>query len=257
MNRCADKKGRTGEDDPMNFAVIFAGGVGKRMAGSQIPKQFLEAQGKAIIIHTLEFFQENPLVDKIVISCVSGWLDHMQELVQKYRLDKVVSIVPGGASGQLSIYHGLTEAKKQMKTNEDLVLVHDGVRPLISDELITRNVETAQKFGSCITCVKVIETIVKSCDQSAVDMVYDRDSMLVAKAPQTFRLADILAAHERAMAEGITDFIDSCTLMSHYQYPLHMILGDYKNIKITTPIDYAMFKAILDEEKEENRASNH
>lgn len=236
----------------MNFAVIFAGGVGKRMSGSQIPKQFLEAQGKPIIIHTLEYFQRCDAIDHVVVSCVNGWLEHMRTLVAQYGLTKVIAVVPGGETGQLSIYNGLAEIEKHSHTPEnDIVLIHDGVRPLIDEDILRRNVETARQFGSCITCVKVIETIVQSHDRSSVEQVYDRDSMLIAKAPQTFRLADILAVHQRALSDGITNSIDSCTLMSSYGYPLHMILGDYKNIKITTPIDYAMFKAILEAKDDE------
>ncbi len=236
----------------MNFAVIFAGGVGKRMSGSQIPKQFLEAHGKPIIVHTLEYFQHCDDIDCVIVCCVAGWLEHMRSLVTQYNLGKVTAIVPGGETGQLSIYNGLLEAEKRSRAPaEDIVLIHDGVRPLIDENLLHRNVITVQQYGSCITCVKVIETIVQSHDQSAVDRVYDRDSMLIAKAPQAFRLADILAIHRRALSEGVTNSIDSCTLMSSYGYPLHMILGDYKNIKITTPIDYAMFKAILEAEDDE------
>lgn len=241
----------------MNFAVIFAGGVGRRMSGSQIPKQFLEAEGKPILVHTLEYFQNSASIDKIVISCVRDWIDYTKQLVDKYALTKVVSIVPGGETGQLSIYNGLAEAAKFSTCEDDIVLIHDGVRPLISLDLIDENVRTVKEYGSCITCVKVIETIVESQDQHSIKTVYERDPMLVAKAPQSFRLCDILAAQEKALAEGMTTAIDCCTLMASQGFPLHMIMGDYKNIKITTPIDYAMFKAILAAEKEENCESDH
>lgn len=236
----------------MNFAVIFAGGVGKRMSGSQIPKQFLEAHGKPIIVYTLEHFQHCNDIDRVIVCCVAGWMDYMRSLVEQYSLTKVAAIVPGGETGQLSIYNGLVEAEKHSHAPEDdIVLIHDGVRPLIDENLLHRNVNAVRQYGSCITCVKVIETIIQSHDQSAIDQVYDRESLLIAKAPQAFRLADILAIHRRALSEGITNSIDSCSLMSSYGYPLHMILGDYKNIKITTPIDYAMFKAILEAENNE------
>ena len=229
----------------MNIAVIFAGGVGKRMGSDQIPKQFLEAQGRPIIVHTLTHFQEHAAIDAIVVSCVAPWLDHMRELTARYALTKVAAIVPGGETGQLSIYNGLLAAEKLSCSPADLVLIHDGVRPLIDGELIGRSVAAAEKYGSAITCVPVIETIVRTEDREAIEQVYERAPMMVAKAPQTFRLGDILAAHRRALAEGITGAIDSCTLMASYGAKLHMIEGDFKNIKITTPIDYAMFKAIL------------
>jgi len=234
----------------MNIAVIFAGGVGKRMGSDQIPKQFLEAQGRPIIVHTLAHFQESPEVDLIVISCVAGWIDYMNRLVERYALTKVAQVVPGGETGQLSIWNGLQAAERYAR-GDDIVLIHDGVRPLISRELISRNIAEARTYGSCITCVPVIETIVQTADASAIDRVYERDPMMVAKAPQTFRLADILAAHRWALDRGVTNSIDSCTLMADYGAKLHMTRGDYKNIKITTPIDYAMFKAILEAESDD------
>ena len=235
----------------MNYAVIFAGGVGKRMTGSQIPKQFLEVNNKPIIIYTLEHFEQNELIDGIVISCVDSWIEYLKELLVKFNIKKVFSVVPGGKTGQLSIYNGIKEVKSFSKSDDDIVLIHDGVRPLIDSELITKNIITTQKFGNCITCVKVTETIVKSLNEENINQVYERDPMFIAKAPQTFYLKDIYRAHQKALKNNIINSIDSCTLMNSYNYQLHMILGDYKNIKITTPIDYFMFKAIIEAEKGE------
>lgn len=232
----------------MNYAVIFAGGVGKRMDGYDIPKQFLKANEKEIIIHTLEHFQKNAHIDGIVVACKEEWIEFLKGLIQTYQLTKVLDVVPGGDSGQLSIYQGI-QYLYNISTRDDIVLIHDGVRPLIDDALISNNIETAKQHGSCITCVKVTETIVESQDQSMICDVYKREPVYIAKAPQTFRLHDIYEAHQKAMQDGEFNSIDSCTLMKQYEYPLYMLLGDYKNIKITTPIDYFMFKAILENEQ--------
>lgn len=233
----------------MNYAVIFAGGVGKRMDGYDIPKQFLKANDKEIIIHTLEHFQHNAFIDGIIVSCKEEWIPFLKELIVTYRLDKVMDVIAGGETGQLSIYQGLQYIHDLPAKQDDLILIHDGVRPLIDDHLITQNIALAKQHGSCITCVKVTETIVESHDQLVIHDVYKRDPVYIAKAPQTFRFHDIYEAHQKALDENIHNSIDSCTLMKDYGYPLYMYIGDYKNIKITTPIDYFMFKAILENEQ--------
>ena len=125
-----------------NIAVIFAGGSGVRMNTRAKPKQFLEMNGKPIIVHTLEYFQNNSDIAGIVISCIGQWVNHMAELAEKYHLDKIVKIVKGGSTGQESIYNGLCAVKELYSSDDVAVLVHDGVRPLITDDLISRNIET-------------------------------------------------------------------------------------------------------------------
>lgn len=229
----------------MNIGVIFAGGVGKRMHSKDRPKQFLEIYNKPIIVHTIEHFQNNPFIDVIVVVCIDEWIDYFNSLLYQYRLDKVKKVVPGGKTGQLSIYNGLLAAQKISKGEKSIVLIHDGVRPLINSELLTLNIESVKKFGSSITSGIVKETIVEIYDDGEIKTVPDRAHSRVAKAPQCFWIDDILQAHEKALNEGITDFIDSCSMMHHYGYKLHMIDGPYENIKITTPDDFYTMRAIL------------
>lgn len=229
----------------MNIGVIFAGGVGSRMHLKDRPKQFLEIYNKPIIVHTIEHFQQNPDIDAVAVVCVAAWMDHFVGLTERYRLDKVKKVVPGGESGQLSIYNGLLAARELAGGEDAIVLIHDGVRPLISSELLTRNIRAVEEYGSAITCGVVTETIIEIDDDGGIKTVPDRAHSRVAKAPQSFRLGDILAAHERALAEGRTDFIDSCTIMRHYGYQLHTIDGPYENIKITTPEDFYTMRAVL------------
>lgn len=229
----------------MNIGVIFAGGVGSRMHSKERPKQFLEIYNKPIIVHTIEHFEKNELIDAVVVVCVENWIDYFNQLVYKYRLNKVKRVVPGGSSGQLSIYNGLCAAKDIAGDDSTIVLIHDGVRPLISSELLTHNIEAVKKYGSSITSGIVKETIVEIDDNRKIKVVPDRAHSRVAKAPQCFWLKDILGAHEKALSEGRTDFIDSCSMMNHYGFELYMTDGPYENIKITTPDDFYTMRAIL------------
>lgn len=235
----------------MNIGVVFAGGVGSRMHSREKPKQFLTLSGKPIIVHTIRHFQKCRSIDAVVVVCVEDWIDHFNELVYKFRLSKVKKVVPGGESGQLSIYNGLAAAKELAGDDPSIVLIHDGVRPLINKELLTENVKCVKKYGSCITSAIVKETIVEINDDNSIKSIPDRAHSRVAKAPQSFWLDDILAAHNRALESGRTDFIDSCSMMKHYGYELHMIDGPYENIKITTPDDFYTMRAILEAKENE------
>ena len=143
----------------MNIAVIFAGGVGSRMHSKAKPKQFLEIYNKPIIIYTLELFDKHPMIDAIVVVCIENWIPYLQNLLYKYRIEKVVQIVAGGKTGQLSIYNGLMAAKEIANNEEAIVLIHDGVRPLINEKVITDNIKSVKEFGSAITTAVVKETI--------------------------------------------------------------------------------------------------
>lgn len=230
----------------MNIAVIFAGGTGTRMHSKDRPKQFLEIHNKPIIIHTLEVFNSCDQIDAIVISCIEKWIPHLEKLIYQYRIDKVKKVVAGGKNGQLSIYNGLCAAKEFSESDGDIVMIHDGVRPLIDNDLIVRNIESVKKHGSAITTSAVKETILVVNDDGFIGNVPERENSRLAKAPQSFYLNDILAAHKKALSDGIDNFIDSCTMMQHYGYSLYLVDGAYENIKITTQDDFYTMRAILD-----------
>lgn len=224
--------------------LIFAGGVGNRMNSNAKPKQFLQLFGKEIIIHTLENFQNNPNVDNIVVVCKDNWIDFLKKLLKKYDIDKVKWITPGGETGQLSIYNGLCELENH--TDKDsIVLVHDGVRPFVNDKLINDCIESVKKFGSAITVVPAIETIV-SIENSEIQTITDRSKCYHAKAPQCFLLGELIAAHRRALQENITNMIDSASLMKYYGHSLRSVSGNYDNIKITTPTDFYTSRALYE-----------
>lgn len=236
----------------MNRVLIFAGGTGQRMGEASVPKQFLLAYSKPIIVHTIEHFQKCSQIHSIVVVCLASYIDYMKELVRQYQLDKVVSIVPGGENGQASIYNGLKELVRIYgENNDDIVLIHDGVRPLINEKLIIDNIDCVKQNGNAITVCKAIETIVLLDDKSIVDKVMDRRFCNTAKAPQSFYLKDIYKNHLMAIEEKRFDFIDSAMLMQYYGAHIHTVVGPIENIKITTPMDYYLFKAILDARENE------
>lgn len=231
----------------MNIALIFAGGVGTRMRTKDKPKQFLMVHGKPIIVHTIEIFEQHQEIDGIVIACLEEWISYMEEMKYRYRLDKIKAIVPGGKTGQLSIYNGLCAAKKIYGEEDNIVLIHDGVRPLITAQTISDNIKSVKKFGSAITCANVTETVILVGDnENTVQQVPSRQHSRLAKAPQSFWLKDILEVDRRAIADGKTNMIDSCTMMRAYGHELAVVVGSNENIKITTPDDFYIFRALYD-----------
>lgn len=230
----------------MNIAVIFAGGVGKRMKTKDKPKQFLMVHGKPIIVHTIELFENHPEIDGIVCVIVEDWIPYMEEMKYRYRLDKIGAIVPGGETGQLSIYNGLCAAEKVYGSEGNIVLIHDGVRPLINSETISDNIASVKEHGTAITCTVAKETVILVDDNNNVSEVPSRERSRFAKAPQSFWLKEILETDRKAISEGKTNMIDSCTLMRHYGKKLNVVVGPDENIKITTPDDFYIFRALYD-----------
>lgn len=233
-------------DKIMNIGVIFAGGVGSRMHSKETPKQFLKVHDKPIIIHTLEHFEKCEDIDAVVIACLPDKIEYLNDLLYKYRIEKVKKVVSGGATGQGSIYNALCAAEEVADGNRAIALIHDGVRPLINARLLSENIRCVKEYGSAITAGIVKETVVIIDENGEIEQVPSRALSRLAKAPQSFYLDEILSAHRTAIKEGKTDFIDSCSMMQYYGKKLHMIDGPYENMKITTPDDYYTMRAILD-----------
>lgn len=228
----------------MTTALIFAGGSGTRMNSRARPKQFLQFYGKELIIHTLENFQSHPEVDAIAVVCIADWIPYLRRLLEKFEMNKVRSVIPGGASGQESIYNGLCAIKK-FAPDDSVVLVHDGVRPFVSEQLISDCIACVQKNGSAVTVTPAVETIVMQ-ESGKITSITDRSKCFHAKAPQCFLLGELLSAHEKARAESRTDMIDSASLMKFYGHELYTVAGGFDNIKITTPADFYTFKALYE-----------
>ena len=230
-----------------NVAVIFAGGTGQRMNTRTKPKQFLELHGKPIIVYTLEAFDQHSEIDGIIVVMLESWISYTQDLIRKYDLKKIKKVVPGGSSGQESIYNGLCAAS-EFYSDDDIVLIHDGVRPLIDEDTITANIRGVEERGTAITVTAAIETITMKDETGAVGTIIDRSQCELARAPQSFRLGQILGVHNQVRPEpgGGASFIDSASMMKHYGYKLYTVQGKPENIKITTPSDFYIFRAMVD-----------
>ena len=229
----------------MNIALIFAGGTGQRMNTRTKPKQFLELHGKPILVYTLEQFQKHDEIDAIILVMLESWIDYSKTLIEQYHLTKVMAIVPGGSTGQESIYNGVKKAS-ELFPMESIILIHDGVRPLVDGETISSNIACVKQNGSAITVSPAIETTVIKNAQGMVGDIIERSRCQLAKAPQSFFLHDLWNAHCKAIDDGNLNFIDSACLMRHYGYPLYTIEGSPENIKITTPSDFYTFRALED-----------
>lgn len=229
----------------MNIAIIFAGGSGVRM-GAGVPKQFLEINGKPIIVHTLQLFQYHDQIDKIYISVLADYVSYMKELVEEFRLNKVEAVIEGGETAQDSIYNALKKAESE-NPEDSIVLLHDGVRPFVSYDVIANNIKGVQENGNAITCTSCYETILLSKDGEKVDSVPFRKETFAAQAPQSFYLKDIIAAHDvvRARPEKYENMVDACTILKSQGLDVNMIPGNRGNIKVTTPEDVYMYRALL------------
>lgn len=235
----------------MNIAIIFAGGVGKRMKTNGIPKQFLEINEIPIIIHTLNIFNNTEQIDAIIIACVNTHIDYLKKLIEQYKISKVKGIVNGGSTGQESIINALEKAKEISVSDSDIVLIHDGVRPIIDSKLIIDNIKCVKKYGTSITCLKQRETTIISKSHENVEEITNRDETYVARAPQSFYLDDIVEAERKSLKNGDIECIDSCSVMKKYgkyKNP-HIVLCSNDNIKITTPEDYYIAEALIQQRK--------
>lgn len=237
--------------EPVVFAVIFAGGLGSRMRSRDIPKQFLIIHGEPIIVRTVRHFQEHPQVDSAIVVSNAEWLDYCRDLLATHGMEKVASVVPGGSTGQESIYHGLCEAERIAGDERVVVLVHDGVRPLIDADTITRNIEAVERTGSAVTCVHAKETVLVCGNSGDVESIPDRSALELARAPQSFWLDDLLAAHRDAIARGRNDYIDSASMMFERGVALTPVEGPAENMKVTTPDDFFSLQAILNARENE------
>lgn len=226
----------------MISALIFAGGTGQRISSSSKPKQFLELYGKPIIIYTLEHFEYHKEIDDIVIVSVKNYISELKTLLHRYGITKVSRIIPGGSTGHDSIYYGL-DAMKENAKEDDIVLIHDGVRPIITEELISNNIKAVREHGTAITAEPARESVVHSENGIDISDVPNRSHIYVAKAPQSFYFGQICDLYDKAHNEKIRT-IDSAELCSRYNFPMYMVKSTRNNIKISDPADFYMFSAL-------------
>lgn len=229
-----------------NVAIIFAGGSGARM-GSGLPKQFIEVNGKPIIIHTLEIFEDHPAIDGIYIACKEDYIGRLEKMLKRHMITKVKKVVPGGVTGQDSIRNALLAAAADYDEGS-IVLIHDGVRPCITADLIDEDIRCVIEKGSAVTCTPFFETPVVSKGGVFVEEVPPRAQLFTAQAPQCFYLGDVLAAH-REIRQKNPDYqgiVDTCTLMKAFGKQVAIVEGNRGNIKVTTPEDLYTFRAMIE-----------
>lgn len=235
----------------MNVAMIIAGGKGVRM-NQDIPKQFLNIQDKPVIVYTMQAFQQHPEIDAILVVCIDGWQEILKAYARQFNITKLKWIVTGGENGQESIHNGLVELEKYCE-GDDLILVHDGIRPNVSQEIISNCIAVCRMHGSAITVIPCAEAMLlreEEHGKSAKSLI-SRDSLARTQTPQAFPLKKLLWAHEEAKKRGIDNSVASCTLMVELEEVVHFCPGSEKNIKITTTEDIEIFKALLMAKKDE------
>lgn len=229
--------------------MIMASGKGQRM-GQSIPKQFINVKDKPIIVYTLEKFQKHPQIDKVLVVCLEGWESMLRAYADQFDLSKLEWIVSGSAERQKSILNGLTKLQ-EVANPDDLIILHDGVRPLVSLDILSDLIVTAQKNGNAISSLPVIDQVVIRQDTYTTSESIPRDNLKIVTTPQAYKLETILKTYERAYEDGkaMTGTHSINTLMHEYGEILYFSRGSELNFKLTTTDDIYRFKSILDSEK--------
>ncbi len=236
----------------MNTALILAAGVGQRMRNGGLPKQFLKIMGKPIIVYTLEKFESCREVDEMVVVCHGSYIEHMKQLVADYRIRKAKKVIVGGDSRQSSVKKGLEAVWENNGRPQDIVIIHDGVRPLVDTAVINENIRVAKLYGCAVTVHPVTESVVITGGEEAVlgDFKKRADTYSMT-APQTFRLGEILEAYRKneITKEGGMPLLDAAMVYSQTGRKVHLVKEHSTNLKITTPEDFYFLRAVLDLEE--------
>ncbi len=235
----------------MNYAVILAAGVGQRMRSGGMPKQFLKLMGKPIIIYTLEKFEQCPEIDQVIVVCHSAYLDLMDEYVSIYKLKKSKNIVVGGKNRQTSLKCGLEYILQQGAKDKDIVLIHDGVRPLIKENTIRENIRVAKKYGCAMTVHPVVESVVVTDSANAeMDNFMKRDDTYSLTSPQSFTIKIIKEILENYDKKGSDiPLLDAAMVYASTGGEVKLVKEQNNNLKVTTPEDFYFLKAILEMEE--------
>lgn len=227
----------------MYIALLTAAGRGTRMH-TEIPKQFLHVKNKPVILYTMEAFQKHPQIDAIIVVTLGTWKEMIQAYARQYEITKLKWVVEGGESGQESIKKGLEALEKDCKM-DDIIIVHDGNRPLISDEIISDSIATFQSHGSAVAAIPCMEAIYRSNDGERSDVSLDRRELYRTQTPHTYSLNKLLWAHREAKIQQIQDTTATCTLMTLLGEDIYFSRGSEKNLKLTTAEDVDIFEALL------------
>lgn len=235
----------------MNYGLIIAGGSGNRM-GQDIPKQFINVYDKPIIIYTLEGFQRHPMIDAIEVVCLDGWHDVLWAYAHQFNIDKLKWVVSGGKSGQESIRNGVFHLEDKIE-KDDIVIIHDGIRPLVDATVLSDVIMKAQKYGNGVTSLPYNEQIfvVNPDDETTTKQYIPRETLRRVSTPQAYQFGELSSAYHEAFEKGIGIYGSSYTntMMVELGKTLHFAAGSDKNIKLTTKDDLEMFKGYLKKDK--------
>jgi len=219
--------------------------------GQDIPKQFIHVEEKPVIIHTMEAFQNHPMVDKIVVVTLPSWIDVLKAYARQFNITKLEWVVPGGETGQESILNGLNALKEAGVSDDDIVMVHDGNRCLVSSEIISNSLAVYKKHGSAVASIPCVEAVFRSNDGGNSSVIsIPREQLFRTQTPHTYSLGKLLWAHAKAKEMGIKNTAASCTLMQQLGEVVYFSKGSEENLKITTTDDLMIFKALLHTKKD-------
>lgn len=232
----------------MNIALLTAAGSGSRM-GQEVPKQFLHINDKPVIIYTMERFQDSPLVDGIIVVTLPHWVDFVWSYAKQFKITKLKWVISGGSTGQESIRNGLLEVAKNCPPEETTIMVHDGNRPMVDNDIISDSLSVYKQKGSAVAVIPCTEAVFKSDDGQDSTESIPREMLFRTQTPHTYKLSKLLWAHEEAVKQGIVNTAASCSLMNQLGEKVYFSKGSEKNIKLTTIDDIDIFKALLRNEK--------
>lgn len=229
----------------MNIALLTAGGVGNRM-GQDIPKQFMHIDNCPVIIYTMRAFQYSEDIDAIAVVCLKGWEVVLQSYANQYNIDKLKWIFEGADTNQNSIANGVFALKEAGCSGDDIILVHDGVRPLVTNDIIRNNIETCKRCGYAVTGLTCKEAIMQLDDETVHQIDIPREKLIRTQTPHTYRLKTLIEAHHKAKELGITNTVASCTLLATLGVTEQCyVKGSEKNgLKLTNPEDVELFKSM-------------
>lgn len=231
----------------MNIALLTAAGKGTRMH-TEIPKQFLHINNKPVILYTMEAFQKHPQIDAILVVTLDTWKDMIWAYARQYQIDKLRWVVTGGDTGQESINRGLQALKEECNL-EDGVVIHDGNRPMVSEDIISDSIATFKSHGNAVAAIPCVEAIYRSSNGEKSTETLDRQHMFRTQTPHTYSLGKLLWAHEKAREQGIESTTATCTLMTLLGETIYFSRGSEKNIKLTAKDDIDIFEALLKREQ--------
>ncbi len=226
----------------MNIALLLAGGSGVRTE-QDVPKQFLNVYEKPIILYTLEAFQKHPDINGIIVSCLDGWHEILRVYARDAGITKLQRIVKGGENGQASARNALRELQDICK-EDDIVLIHDAIRPMVSADIISDCIVKCRQYGSGLAALRCQETIIRTQDGIKGNEGISRKDIMRVQTPQAYRYGQVMKAHEEALRKGITNAVYTNTLMLDLGATLYFSKGSSKNIKITTMEDVTDFKRV-------------